>query len=79
MNSNKYLLMGRCYRQIEREALNNEKLKIDFDWKAKAKTNNKKGFVQWTGYLFIGMIITFAISLIIISVLFGVGVVGYAW
>ena len=45
-NSNKYLIMGRCFRALEK--VSNEKQNLNnFNWKSKSnKDTNKWGFVQ---------------------------------
>lgn len=61
-NSNKYLLMGRCFREIEKKQDIN-----DFNWKKQLNSKTKKwGFVQYSGLIF--SILIFLEFIVFISV-----------
>ena len=67
-NSNNYLLMGRCFRELEKRSYDTKNLN-DFNWKAQKNDKTKKpGFVQISGILILLLNFIQSIIFIIMSI-----------
>ncbi len=69
-NSNKYLYMGKCFRELEKRATSTK----DFNWKEYEKYVENRSFVYSVGNLFIFMMLITSIILVVLSILFQIGI-----